>query len=163
MKRPPPRQLPASRIRLCGACGRRRRMREVRPDVWECPCRGLGAQSSPAQRSYVVDVCDEDIAKGRRGSPRRCAVARAVKRSGLGPVAVTGASIVIPGLPRPTTLALLSEIEDWISAWDAHEAVRPFRFRIELGPYQGIVLEDLGVRAGRLRRPLAQSSGKATS
>lgn len=147
MKRPPPRVLPASRIRWCDACGRRRRFREVRPDDWQCPC--AGEVLAPAKTSFLVDVTEEDMRRGLPFNGYRCPVARACRRAGLRNAAVVETAIDIwPKGGHLVRLELLPEICRWIEVFDSfnedRERLRPFRFRVELGPspaLQGIVLE----------------------
>jgi hypothetical protein len=132
-----------TRVLWCDYCRRRRRFVRHAPDLWGCPCGRSGEARLVGPRRYLVTVDEEDIEKGVRGSPRSCAMAKAVRRAGIRKVAVTGETLIL-GCGRGLAsvhLELLQEMKDWTADWDARKPVSPFRFRIELGDYKGIILE----------------------
>jgi len=128
-----------TRVFYCGICRRNRRFVRTKPETWICPC-GRGQWPAPAKEKFHrVTIDAGDIEKGVRGSPRRCAMARAIRRAGCRDVAVTGETIILAG--GRIHLAMTPEMQAWTSDWDARRTVQPFRFRIELGDYRGIVVE----------------------
>jgi hypothetical protein len=82
----------------------------------------------PMMQSVMVQVTQEDIARGERWAAFRCPVAFAAERAGLGRKGVTNYDILVRGKIIP----LPGYVTEWINAYDAGCLVEPIRFSIEV-------------------------------
>jgi len=91
--------------------------------------------------SITLDVLKADIARGEKGEPNACAIARAAKRQGLKQVEVLGDTngIVFEKGGKSYKGTLPAKIRSWISKFDndgtVKSTLKPFSFSVAVKQY----------------------------
>lgn len=79
-----------------------------------------------------IIVTREDIDSGRRRDPNDCAVARALRRSGVTHSGVTGMLVFLDSNRQRSSVLLPGRVQEWIVDFDWGAPVEPIEFDLVL-------------------------------